>query len=305
MKHVSLKFLAPLSLIILLGAGCAGSTPSEKINTTEKTSAIKTTTEPVENPAAENEHADGDHIAKLAGSRVDLKNRNNLKTGLSDLSFQLYGEDGHAFGPDDLKTTHEKKLHFLIVRDDMTQFQHVHPEFKNNLWTVATTIPKQGNYQFYVDIAPVEEQISVLRIPVVIGGSTQDATAPVPNSDLSAQDGDYKAVVSIESPVRTKETKSWTFALTKNGQPVANVNPYLGAYGHVVELRHGDQDDFFHVHPVTKDQPKDGKVVFEGTFPSKGRYTLYAQFDIDGSIKTFPITLDVNEEGKASPSAKH
>lgn len=37
-----------------------------------------------------------------------------------------------------------------------------------------------------------------------------------------------------------------------------------------------------------------GMVKFVATFPTAGRYTLYAQFSVDGSIKTFPITVDVN-----------
>ena len=50
---------------------------------------------------------------------------------------------------------------------------------------------------------------------------------------------------------------------------------------------------------MTENQPTDGKVIFEGAFPVKGRYTLYTQFNVNGSIKTFPITVDVNEVGEA------
>lgn len=304
MKYVSLKLFGPLAFVILLGAGCAGSSQPETPKTTIK---INTPT-PVSDhmgtvPTMANvDHAGDDHITKLAGSRVDLKNRNNLKTGNVELSFKLYGEDSHPFGPNDLNVEHEKKMHFLLVRDDMTEFQHVHPEYKNGLWTVTPTIAKQGNYQLYVDIAPIEEKASVLRIPVTIGGPTLDAKAPTPNADWSAQDGTYTAKLTIDQPVKTEETKQWTFAITENGKPVTDLKPYLGAFGHVVELRHTDEDDFFHVHPITESQPQDGKVVFQGTFPAKGRYTLYAQFNVKGSVKTFPITIDVSEEGVASPT---
>lgn len=194
----------------------------------------------------------------------------------------------------------KKKLHLLLVRDDMTRFQHLHPEYVGDSWTVKTTVPDQGKYQMYADIAPTEEEPSVLRVPLTIGGDTQNAQAPAPNADWSAQDGEYTAKLTIDQPIKTKETKQWTFLVTQNGKPVTNLKPYLGAYGHVVELRHTDPDDFFHVHPVTETQPTDGKVVFEGTFPVKGRYTLYAQFNVNGSIKTFPITVDVNQDGQMS-----
>lgn len=306
MKYFSAKVLAPLALVALLGAGCAGSNQPETPKTTGNPEVPKTTTgqnSPTPSaPVATDDHAGSEHVAKLAGSRIDVKGKNDLKTGNIELSFKLYGEDGHNFGPNDLKIMHEKKLHLLLVRDDMTNFQHLHPEYVGDSWTVKTSISNQGKYQMYADIAPVEEEPSVLRVPLTIGGETRNAQAPIPNADWSAQDGEYTAKLTIDQPLKTKETKQWTFTVTQNGQPVTNLKPYLGAYGHVVELRHTDPDDFFHVHPVTENQPTDGKVVFEGTFPVKGRYTLYAQFNINGSVKTFPITVDVNDDGQTTPA---
>ena len=309
---MTIKFLAPILVTIFLGAGCSTAIdqktpdplqPGQKTEEQAKTTTPSCGPEGCENMMGTDDHAsDGEHIAKLAGSRVDLKNKNSLKPGETELAFKLFGEDGHAFGPSDLKIEHEKKMHLLLVRDDMTRFQHLHPEFVNDLWIVKAVIADQGVYQMYVDIAPVEEEASVLRVPITIGGGTQNGKAPEPNTDWSAQDGEYMAKLMIDQPLKTKEVKQWTFIVTQSGKPVTNLKPYLGAYGHVVELRHTDADDFFHVHPVTEDQPKDGKVVFEGTFPSKGRYTLYAQFNINGSIKTFPITVDVNEDGQATPA---
>lgn len=113
MKPVSLKVLAPLALVALLGAGCAGSSPSEAPKTTTNSDAPKVTTgqnNPNSNaPVATDDHSGSEHVAKLAGSRIGVKGKNDLKTGDIELSFKLYGEDGHNFGPNDLKTMHEKK----------------------------------------------------------------------------------------------------------------------------------------------------------------------------------------------------
>lgn len=292
---MNLKLLAPFFLVALVGAGCAGPTPTE----TPKPVQQKTTQAP---SVMVNEHATSEHVAKAAGTRVDLKNRNAFKPGDIDISFKLYGEDSHPFGSADLKVEHDKKMHLILVRDDMTQFQHIHPEFKDGLWSVKTNISKQGTYQMYIDITPIEETASVLRVPITVGGETVDTASPQPNDEYSAIDAGYKAVLIADQPFRTKELEKWTFYVTKNGQPVKDIQPYLAAFGHVVELRHTDADDFFHVHPVTETKPTDGNVVFEGTFPTKGRYTLYAQFNIGGTVYTFPITVDVSEEGVASVS---
>ena len=73
----------------------------------------------------------------------------------------------------------------------------------------------------------------------------------------------------------------------------------MGAFGHVVVIRHGDPDDFIHGHPITDNKPTDGKVVFESEFPLKGTYTIFAQFSINGQVRTFPITVSVDSEGQA------
>ncbi len=280
--------------LALIGAGCS------KANTPASTSQNNPTNNemmPAETVAAGH---GGDHLAKLAGSRIDLENKSNLQPGEVTLKFKLYGLDGHEFGDKDLKVAHEKKMHFLMVRDDMTGFQHLHPEYTDGKWQVKTNVSEKGNYQLYVDIVPTEEDAIVLRVPVSIGGDTANAKVPIPNTDLSAEDNGYKAVLKSEGALKTKENVKLTFELTKNGKPVENIDPYLGAFGHVVLLRHTDADDFFHVHPLTESKPTDSKVQFEAQFPVKGRYTLYAQFNVDGSVKTFPITVDVSEEGQVA-----
>ncbi len=293
------KFIFIIAALMLVGAGCASQkTPAnEAVPTADQGSAVNS------GANSDKEHAKAGHLSTVAGSRIELDNQNSFKPGEVTFSFKLYGLDGHEFGPNDLKVEHEKKMHFLMVRDDMTGFQHTHPEYANGKWSVKTASIEQGEYQLYVDIAPEEEKAIVLRVPVTIGGQTVTKNFPTPNTDLSAQDSAYRAVLTTDGILKTNEHNTLTFSVTSNGQPIKNIDPYLGAYGHVVLLRHNDPDDFFHVHPITENKPVDGKVQFEAQFPVKGRYTLYAQFNIGGSVKTFPITLDVNEQGQDSDTS--
>lgn len=246
------------------------------------------------------EHAhDAGHGARLAGTRIDLQNARNLKPGEVTLAFKLYGVDAHEFGPDDLNVAHEKLMHLILLRDDATGFQHLHPEYQDGRWRVLTTIANQGLYQMYVDIEPKEESPVVLRVPVTIGGATQQPQFPSVSANMSATIDGLQATLQLASPLKTEEHANLTFALTRNGTPVTQIDPYLGAYGHVVVIRHGDPDDFIHGHPVTDSRPTDGKVVFESEFPLKGTYTIFAQFSINGQVRTFPITVSVDREGQA------
>ncbi len=292
MKKIKI-FLPLLLAVVLMGAGCAKSTPPPAATPAPQPSTQGTPTAAEQSASGD----EGDHLAKLAGSRVELENKDNLQTGDITFRFNLYGLDGHEFGDKDLKIAHEKKMHFLMVRDDMTGFQHLHPEYIDNKWGVKTTISEAGMYQLYVDIEPNEEKPVVLRVPVKIGSEAAKANFPVP-TDNTATNGQYKVTLKTDGSLKTNEHTSLTFVLTKNGQPAADVSPYLGAFGHVVLIRHNDPDDFFHVHPITETKPANGEVAFEAQFPVKGRYTLYAQFNLSGNVKTFPITVDVSTDGQ-------
>lgn len=244
--------------------------------------------------------AEAAHGAKRAGTRIDLDNVNNLKPGSITLSFKLYGIDAHEFGPNDLKVVHEKPIHLILLRDDVTGFQHIHPEYTDGRWIVETTIADEGLYQMYVDIEPKEEKPTVLRVPLTIGGITQQPQFPRVSANMSAITSGIQATLQLASPLKTKENTNLTFSLTQNGKPVTHIDPYLGAFGHVVIFHHGYPDGFIHGHPITEVEPTEGSVVFESEFPMKGTYTIFAQFSIDGQVRIFPITILVDSEGQAS-----
>lgn len=292
------KMLIIPALLLFIGAGCAQQPLSSPAEERESSPTAKNDSEEMMKPSEEDDaHAvSGDHLAVPAGSRIALDDRNSYKPGKVTFSFKLYGLDGHAFGADDLKMIHEKKMHLLMVRDDMTGYQHLHPEYKGGKWSVSTDVPEAGGYQLYVDIEPIEEKPVVLRVPVTIGGKTVQENFPTPTNDRSATTDGIRVTLEAED-LRTKAEVPLRFVVTKNGEAVGDVGKYLGAYGHVVLLRHDDPDDFYHVHPVTESKPTDGRVEFEATFPIKGRYTLYAQFNVGGSVKTFPITVDITKTG--------
>lgn len=284
--------------VIAIGYGFTKTKTSNQ--DTPNTATSNTNTAAQEESASGDHGHDAEHGAKLAGTRIDLQNATNLKPGEVTLAFKLYGVDAHEFGPNELNIVHEKLMHLVLLRDDATNFQHVHPEYKDGRWTVKTTIANQGLYQMYVDIEPTEERPITLRVPLTIGGSTQQPQFPSVSTDISATAGGLQATLQLASPLKTKEHTNLTFALTQNGKPVSQIDPYLGAFGHVVVLRHGDADDYLHGHPITETKPTDGKILFELEFPIKGTYTIFAQFSINGQVKTFPITVLVDSEGQAS-----
>ncbi len=286
-------YLIPVVIIAILAIGYGLTTTKTSHKEVQEFAATTTA-------SSTQKESMGEHGAKLAGTRIDLQNASNLKSGEVTLAFKLYGMDAHEFGPDDLKVAHEKLMHLILVRDDVTGFQHLHPEYQNGRWVIKTTIPNQGLYQMYVSIEPKEENPITLRVPLTIGGATEQVQFPSVSTGMSENVGGIQATMVLASPLKTKEHATLTFALTQNGRPVTHIDPYLGAFGHAVVLLHGDVEHYSHGHPITTSKPTDGKVVFESEFPLKGTYTIFAQFSINRQVKTFPITVSVETEGQAS-----
>nr|BFE85912.1 hypothetical protein GCM10020093_085130 [Planobispora longispora] len=70
-----------------------------------------------------------------------------------DFRFTVTGPDGRPVTR--FSVEHEKKLHFIVVRRDMSGFQHLHPELKDGgVWSVPLTLPAAGEYRAFADFAP-------------------------------------------------------------------------------------------------------------------------------------------------------
>ena len=79
--------------------------------------------------------------------------------------------------------------------------------------------------------------------------------------------------------------------LTKGGQPVTDLENYLGALGHVVVISE-DTEHYLHVHP--NDQADHGpRIGFNTSFEQAGRYRVFLQFNHGGQIHTADFTINV------------
>jgi len=91
--------------------------------------------------------------------------------------------------------------------------------------------------------------------------------------------------------------------VSRNGQPVTALEPYLGAYGHLVALREGDLA-YLHVHPEGA-EPAAGSlsgpdIEFMTSAPTSGRYLLFLDFQVAGQVHTAEFVLEA-----ARPGAGH
>ncbi|WP_369372435.1 heavy-metal-associated domain-containing protein [Promicromonospora sp. Populi] len=207
------------------------------------------------------------------------------------LSFSITSPDGAAVTR--FETEHDKELHLIVVRSDGALFRHVHPTMSaDGVWSLPWTWDDAGSYRVFADLVPeaTGQNVTLSRTVDVAGDvSSQPATS---ESTAATIDG-YTA--TLTGDLSASGDSMLTVTVTKDGEPVTGLEPYLGAYGHLVALREGDLA-YLHVHPEGA-EPEPGStsgpdITFMTEAPTPGRYLLYLDFKIDGEVRTAPFVLD-------------
>lgn len=221
----------------------------------------------------------------------------------------------------DFDVVHEKKLHLLMASRDLSWFGHEHPDLQpDGSFTLPFTFPAGGPYLLYSDFRPSGAHGQVIQKPITVGGA---ALAPKP---LAVDDlGKAKTVAGHQvrlqaSSLAAGDQVRLDFLIVKDGKPVTDLVPYLGAQGHCVILS-ADGSEFLHSHPddvgahdhtagtAAHAHPKTpGQVTFATQFPKAGRYKIWGQFLHGSEMIIADFVVDVTAAtGKAgaAPAAAH
>jgi hypothetical protein len=216
---------------------------------------------------------------RLAETQMERGERGRLRFAIEDA-------DGHPVtGFDEL---HERRMHLILVRRDGAEFRHLHPEMDaEGNWTVPVGFDQAGVYRAFADFSVEGEQETLAADVFVSGGEFEARPFPAPAA-LDRSDG-YEVRLRA-GDLRAGEHSALTFAVSRDGEAVDDLAPYLGAKGHLVALREGDLA-FLHVHPEEKRRAAN-EIAFEATFPTPGRYRLYLQFRHEGVVRTAEFTVE-------------
>ncbi|WP_117208126.1 hypothetical protein [Allorhizocola rhizosphaerae] len=214
------------------------------------------------------------------GYRLELTTPTLSTVDAQPFTFKVIGPDGKPVTA--YTTAHEKDLHLIVVRRDLSGFQHVHPALgPDGLWSVPLKVAEPGVYRVFADFVPAgRAEGLILGADVNVPGDFRPRAVPVGVVD------DY--TVTLEGDLVPGTSSKLTLTVSKGGKPVTDLQPYLGAFGHLVALRHGDLA-YLHVHPDegTKAGPQ---IVFYAEVPSAGTYGLYLDFQHEGTVRTVSFT---------------
>jgi P-type Cu+ transporter len=211
----------------------------------------------------------------------------------------------------DLVRTHQVWMHMIITRDDLGTFAHVHPEPTDTagVFTVDATFPTPGRYVLHTEFRQNGEMADVIDSRELTVAGPQPTPAQVSADDVRSWTGDGVRI-DLDGRAVLGGDSDFTLRLDRvdsSGHatgPVDDLQPYLGAAGHVVVMR-SDGSAFAHRHAETFDDSGRPVLALPGTtfgpdldlhvrFDRPGAYRLWAQFELaDGTVVTAPFVLHV------------
>ncbi|HKE99580.1 MAG TPA: hypothetical protein VKG45_11685 [Actinomycetes bacterium] len=199
------------------------------------------------------------------------------------------------------RRTHERLLHMIVVRHDLTEYQHLHPALgRDGTWSITLGLPRAGAYRVFVDTATGRGPFT-LHLDLRASGHSPDVPLPPPSPATTV--GPYTVALDAAAVGTAAELR---FQVSVGGRPVTDLEPYMGARGHLVILRASDLA-YLHVHPEGHaggghdhlagdsgrggDARAGGPVTFAARFPSAGAYRMFLQFRHRGQVRTAAFTF--------------
>jgi hypothetical protein len=226
-------------------------------------------------------------LAVAAGGVMLISHPTRFQPGHpTQFTFRILDQSGQPLTS--FAELHERAMHLIVVRRDLFGFQHLHPIMRaDGTWTADMTLPTAGVWRAFADFAS-DRGAATLGVDLFAGGSFDPLDLPAPDRRATAEG--YQVLLE-PSDLSAGGRSQLAFQVSRDGQPVTDLEPYLGARGHLVALREGDLA-FLHVHPTDAATPG-SSISFSAALPSAGRYRLFLQFQHDGLVHTVAFTLEV------------
>lgn len=178
-----------------------------------------------------------------------------------------------------------------MVGRDLSGYQHLHPTMApDGTWSVPVTLARPGGYRVYADFSVTATNGT--QVPLVLGvdHTVPGAHTPTALPPVQAETTAGPYAVSMNGTPTVGVTAPMHFQVSGAPTTPVQLEPYLGAYGHLVVVREGDLG-YVHVHP--EPELVDGSVKFWLTAPSSGRYRAFFDFQVAGKVHTAEFTINV------------
>ncbi|MEO7157021.1 MAG: hypothetical protein ABI039_05630 [Vicinamibacterales bacterium] len=214
---------------------------------------------------------------------------------------------------DDFVPDHGHLMHLFVLSPDLDRLWHLHPretrsgQFQQRLPGLAG-----GTYELFGDV------VHSTGVPETVTATLE--TTNLSGTPLSGDDSAWSATdvsatkivwVRDDTPLVPRKLTTFTFRVEENGEPVRDLELYMGMPGHAIFVRR-DRRVFAHVHPsgsapmaameiAMPSNPSHAQhagatpstVTFPYGFPEPGQYRIFVQIKRAGAIVTGAFDADV------------
>jgi hypothetical protein len=243
---------------------------------------------------------------------LELKVYGETLTAGQPLRFSFAARQANGASVRFLEYVHERPLHLLVVSEDLTEFEHVHPSLvAGDRYELAHTFKHGGRYRLYADFTAPGAAQRIESFDLTLNGPRPTPTLLQADAVWQKEHAGLQLGLAAAQPLRAgvDVELALTIRHTKTGQPVSDLEPFLGAWAHFVIIDE-QQTSFIHAHPLEalQSEPAAQQVHLHTaatlgpvpvvirtltSFPHPGLYKLWAQFQRSGQVITQPFVLRV------------
>jgi hypothetical protein len=182
------------------------------------------------------------------------------------------------------------------VRADLAEFVHLRPTMNvDGTWSAPVTWAKPGPYRVMAEFSAIDERDGihhlVLGDTLTVQGRYKPAKLPEPSA-TAVVDG-YRISLTGSLP-DAYSSGSLRLHVTRQGEDVASLQPYLGTYVFVTCFRVGDNALMRTVPVEAPDSVRSlggPKLTLKPVFPAPGDYRMFLEFRTFDQIRTAALTL--------------
>lgn len=250
--------------------------------------------------------------AEVAGNTAEyftafVANPPQLEAGKAGMLSFTPKIKGNESAPVPLDLVHEKKMHLILVSDDLSWFDHLHPEyqasgayeikvlgkgdnFTNGRGHNETRFDAGGKYWAFTDFKPTGGLNQVNKTELNVAGTPAKTNVFDQPKMTTAVDGYTVKFDAHGWEIASGVPVHLHISITEKGQDLTpnKIENYLGAKAHVI-LVETTTKEFVHIHPeFVGDQ-----LEMNTTFANPGTYRGWLQFQTAGKVHTADFVLKV------------
>ena len=214
---------------------------------------------------------------------------------------QISLSDGSTGLPaDDLVPHHQALMHAVLLAPQSNTFLHLHPaRIAPGLYQIDVPEIPMDAYDVSIEIERINSGSQTVHHTITLGSLPRPSPRLVPVLPATIALDGYVAEVQAQAVIQGQPSEI-VVTLSKDNQPVAALEYWLGMRGHMI-VRSENGEIFGHIHAVgtmnDAFQPVSeggNRVSFVYAFPTAELYHVWIQVMVDGDVLAIPVQISVS-----------